>query len=193
MKFHAKSSYILLTALAVIAVVAITVQTYGRAKRSTGLKKTAVSPLTTASNLSDDPQFFVQTQYRDFLNREPDPSGLAFWTNEISSCGANSQCQEVKRINVSAAFFLSIEFQDTGYLVYRTYKTAFGNIPGKPVPITRPEMLPDMQQIGKGVIVNQENWQQQLELNKQAYFADLVTSSRFTTLYPATISPEHFR
>jgi hypothetical protein len=65
----------------------------------------------------DDPRFFVRQHYLDFLNREPDAAGLAFWTNEITSCGSDAQCVEVKRINVSAAFFLSIEFQQTGYLV----------------------------------------------------------------------------
>lgn len=31
-------------------------------------------------------------------------------------CGTDTQCIELRRINVSAAFFLSIEFQETGYL-----------------------------------------------------------------------------
>ncbi len=75
----------------------------------------------TLPNPIDDPQFFVRQHYLDFLGREPDPPGLAFWTNEITSCGADAQCVEVKRINVSAAFFLSIEFQETGYLAYRIY------------------------------------------------------------------------
>ncbi|PYS72070.1 MAG: hypothetical protein DMF69_08610, partial [Acidobacteria bacterium] len=66
----------------------------------------------------------------DFLNRQPDASGLAFWANEITSCGADVQCKEVKRINVSAAFFLSIEFQQTGYLVERIYKVAYGDANG---------------------------------------------------------------
>src|SRR5947209_2545281 len=77
-------------------------------------------------NPIDDPEFFVRQQYRDFLNREPDTPGLTFWTNEITSCGGDAQCTEVKRINVSAVFFLSIEFQETGYLVYKTYSAAFG-------------------------------------------------------------------
>ena len=53
----------------------------------------------------------------------------------------NASCIELKRINVSAAFFLSIEFQETGYLVYRTYKTSFGNLAGKPVPVRYLEFL----------------------------------------------------
>ena len=59
-------------------------------------------------NPIDSSAFFVTQHYGDFLNREPDAAGLAFWTNEIESCGANAQCREVKRVNVSAAFFLSM-------------------------------------------------------------------------------------
>ncbi len=46
---------------------------------------------------------------------------------------ADVQCIDLKRTNVSAAFFLSTEFQETGYLVYRIHKTAYGNLPGAPV------------------------------------------------------------
>ena len=80
-----------------------------------------------AGNTIDDDEEFVRQHYHDFLNREPDAAGLAFWAGEIEGCGADAQCREVKRINVSAAFFLSIEFQQTGYLVYRTYKAAYGD------------------------------------------------------------------
>ncbi|HET6893610.1 MAG TPA: Calx-beta domain-containing protein, partial [Pyrinomonadaceae bacterium] len=76
-------------------------------------------------NPIENSTFFVRQHYHDFLNREPDAAGLAFWVNEIESCGTDQACREIKRINVSAAFFLSIEFQEEGYLVYRTYKTAF--------------------------------------------------------------------
>jgi pimeloyl-ACP methyl ester carboxylesterase len=143
-------------------------------------------------NQVDNAQFFVRQHYLDFLNREPDPSGLSFWANEITSCGGNTQCQEVKRINVSAAFFLSIEFQQTGYLAYRTHKAAFGNIIGKPVPITRDEMFLDMQVIGSGVIVNAVGWEQKLEQNKQTYFNQLASSTHFATLYPESITAEQF-
>src|SRR5262249_41100599 len=83
-----------------------------------------------AANPIDDPQNFVCQHYHDFLNRQPDAPGLAFWTNQITSCGADTLCIEAKRINVSGAFYLSIEFQQTGYLVERLYKTAFGSPPG---------------------------------------------------------------
>jgi uncharacterized protein (TIGR03437 family) len=143
-------------------------------------------------NPIDTTAFFVRQQYRDFLNREPDADGYAFWQNELNSCGSDAQCIEVKRINVSAAFFLSIEFQQTGFLVYRTYKAAYGNMANSPVPLNRAQFLPDTAEIGNGVIVNQGNWQQQLEANKVSYFADFVTRSRFTSAYPANLTAQQF-
>jgi hypothetical protein len=149
-----------------------------------------VAPPTT--NPIDEAQFFVRQQYHDFLNREPDADGLAFWTNEILSCGGDAQCIDAKRINVSAAYFLSIEFQQTGYLVYRIYKTSYGNLPGAPVPVRLSEFWPDAQQIGQGVIVNQTGWETVLENNKQAFAADFVQRSRFTTAYPTSMAPDVF-
>jgi len=137
-------------------------------------------------------EFFVRQHYADFLSREPDAAGLQFWTNEIESCGASAQCREVKRVNVSAAFFLSIEFQQTGYLSYRAHKAAFGNLAGRPVPVTRDEMLADVRVIGKDLIVNTEGWELKLEQNKRAYFEGFVSSARFTSLYPQTLAPEQF-
>ena len=154
------------------------------------------------NNVNDDPQSYVCQQYHDFLNRQPDAPGLAFWTNEITSCGANAQCIDIKRINVSAAFFLSIEFQQTGYLIERLYKTAYGDATGSSsfggihplaVPIVRfREFLLDTQQIGQGVIVGQGNWEQILEDNKQMFTAEFVQRSRFTLAYPTSLMPTQF-
>ena len=159
-----------------------------------GVRSWILTVATTAptDNPIDDTQFFVRQHYRDFLNREPDPDGLNFWTREIFVCGSDPQCIEVKRINDSASFFLSIEFQETGYLVYRFYKAAYGNLPDAPVPIRLSEFLPDAQQIGNGVIVKQTGWEQQLENNKQAFANDFVQRSRFTTAYPIKLSPDAF-
>jgi hypothetical protein len=143
-------------------------------------------------NPLDDTQFFVRQHYRDFLNREPDADGLAFWTNEINSCGTDAQCVEVKRINISAAYFLSIEFQQTGYLVDRIYKASYGNLPGTPVPIRLNEFLPDTKEIGQGVVVNQPGWEQVLENNKQAFTAEFVQRSRFASAYPPSMTPDAF-
>jgi hypothetical protein len=143
-------------------------------------------------NQIDDAQFFVSQHYRDFLNREPDADGLVFWTNEITSCSGDARCVEAKRINVSAAYFLSIEFQETGFEVYRFYKTAFGNISDAPVPVRLNEFLPDTQRIGQGVIVNQSGWEQVLENNKQAFASDFVQRSRFAAAFPPSTSATEF-
>src|SRR5262249_40445357 len=100
------------------------------------------------------------------------------------------------------AFFLSIEFQKTGYLVERLYKTAYGDAVGTsttggshqlPVPIVRfSEFLPDTQQIGNGLIVGQTGWETVLENNTQALISAFVQRSRFTTAFPTTMTPAQF-
>src|SRR5207253_1742829 len=135
-------------------------------ERTVYINDNLIEPVT---NVIDDPQNFVRQHYHDFLNRDADAAGLAFWTNEITSCGTNQTCIQAKRINVSAAYFLSVEFQQTGYLIERMYKTAYGDATGAStfnglhtlaVPIVRfNEFLPDTQQIGQGVVVNQPGWE----------------------------------
>lgn len=144
------------------------------------------SGIFTAAGLNplDTSEYFVRQHYVDFLSREPDESGFNFWVNQIEGCGADANCREVRRINVSAAFFLSIEFQQTGYLVYRTYKTAYGNISGAPVPVRFSEFLPDTQQIGQGVVVGQTGWEATLENNKRVFMEAFVRRQRFTTAFP---------
>ena len=144
------------------------------------------------TNPIDTAGFFVRQHYVDFLNREPDTGGLNFWTNEITSCGADVNCIEVKRINVSAAFFLSIEFQETGYLVYRVYKAGLGNLPGAPVPVGFQSFLRDTQQIGQGVQVGIGDWQAKLEANKQAYALAFVQRADFQAAFPNTQTADAF-
>ncbi len=153
-------------------------------------------PMPTA-NPVDDSQFFVRQHYRDFLNRDPDTAGLQFWTNEITSCGSNVQCREAKRDNVSAAFFLSIEFQETGYFAYRAYKTAYSDATSPGVSGTVPvirlrEFLTDSQRMGQGVQVGIGNWQQQLEDNKNAYALEFVQRQRFLTAHPSAMTADAF-
>jgi hypothetical protein len=146
----------------------------------------------TTNPVDADAEFFVRQHYHDFLNREPDAPGLQFWTNEITSCGADAQCREVKRVNVSAAFFLSIEFQQTGYLVYRTYKAAYGAFPGTPLTMTLRQFMPDTQGLERGVVVGQGDWQQQLEANKQAYMSEFVERPEFISKYPVALTADQF-
>jgi hypothetical protein len=156
----------------------------------------------TGANPIDTAAFFVRLHYLDFLNREPDSSGLQFWIGNITVCGSDAECLAVRRINVSAAFYLSIEFQQTGYLVERIYKTAYGDANGAStfngphqlaVPIVRlNEFLADTQQIGEGVVVLQPGWEQILENNKQAFTAGFVQRSRFAVAFPTSLPPVQF-
>ena len=155
-----------------------------------------------ATNAIDDPRNDVCQHYHYFLNRQPDQSGWDFWTNEITSCGTNAACIDLKRINVSAAYFLSIEFQQTGYLVERMYKVAYGDATSTStfggahqlaVPIVRfKEFLRDTQQIGLGVVVGQTGWETVLENNKQAFASEFVQRSRLKTALPTTMTPAQF-
>jgi len=143
---------------------------------------TSPSPTPTPANPIDDPTFFVKQQYLDFLNRQPDQSGLDFWTNEITSCGSDAQCVAAKRVNVSGAFFLSIEFQQTGNLVYKMYKAGFPAVPNKPVAVDRAPFIADTRQIQSTpaqIIVGQGDWQTQLETNKQAFALAFVQRAVF--------------
>ena len=129
-----------------------------------------------------DVPFFVRQHYLDFLNREPDTSGLAFWTNNIFSCGIDQACAEIRRINTSGAFFLAIEFQQTGNLVYKMNKAGFGNLAGKPVAVQRAPFITDTRRIGSTpnhIIVGVGNWQAELEANKQAFALEFVQRAAF--------------
>jgi CSLREA domain-containing protein len=146
--------------------------------------------------------FFVRVHYLDFLSREPDTPGFNFWSGQIDNCSPKPQCTEVSQISVSASFFLSIEFQQTGYLVERFYKSAYGDATATStlngahqlsVPVVRLlEFLGDTQRIAEGVVVLQPGWETLLENNKQAYALEFVQTTRFITAFPTSLTPTQF-
>jgi hypothetical protein len=149
------------------------------------------TPSTT--NPLDDARFFARQDYLDFLNREPDQSGWDFWTGAITQCGADAACTEVHRINVSAAFFVSNEFQNTGYLAYVTHRAAFGpNATGSPAPVLYNTFMHDVQELGKGYVFTDPNGAQVLEANKVAFFNDFVSRPAFLAKYPASLANQQF-
>jgi Calx-beta domain/Domain of unknown function (DUF4214) len=137
-----------------------------------------------SGNPIDDAGAFVYMQYHDFLNREPDPAGFAFWTNEINSCGADAQCRDIKRINVSAAFYLSIEFQQTGYLLYLMQKETYATVPQYAV------FMRDLQEVSRGVIVNSPGWQQKLADNQQQFAIRWTDRPEFKAVYDGMSNPD---
>lgn len=153
----------------------------------------ALSGLGFAPSLINDSQFFVTQQYLDFLNRQPDGPGLSFWRGNIDSCGPNAQCREVKRIDTSAAFFLSIEFQRTGFLVYRLYKVSFPARPERPRGLPRyQEFIRDTQDIGRDVVVGNIGWEQKLEVNTVAFLNDFIARAEFQANFPAQLTEAQY-
>jgi hypothetical protein len=72
-------------------------------------------------------------------------------------------------------------------------QSTFPNPHPLPVPVIRfSEFLSDTQQIGIGVVVGQGNWQQQLADNKQAFAAEFVQRSQFTTAFPSSLTADQF-
>ena len=139
-----------------------------------------------APNPIDDTTFFVRQQYLDFLSREPDAGGLAFWSGQITACGGNAACLADKRVDVSASFFLSIEFQETGGYALRVQRAVFGrqsNDPFQRYPYL--QFMRDSRTLGDGVIVGQPGFDTLLDQNKQAYVEQIVASSDFGARFPA--------
>jgi hypothetical protein len=87
-----------------------------------------------STNPIDDADFFVRQHYYDFLDRQPDPGGLAYWTGQLTQCNTDQTCLRDKRIDVSNAFFYEQEYQQTGAYVYRLYRAAYGNNQPSPNP-----------------------------------------------------------
>ncbi|HEV7892031.1 MAG TPA: hypothetical protein VGP08_15405 [Pyrinomonadaceae bacterium] len=133
------------------------------------------------TNPVDDPLTFVGTHYHDFLYRQADATGEDFWTQRIESCGANAQCLAGRRADVSAAFFLSIEFQQTGFLVIRAHKAAFGDHKSTP---RYDIFLRDQAQVGEGVVVGQGDWEQRLAANRRKYLEGFVALPEFVAQFP---------
>jgi hypothetical protein len=128
-------------------------------------------------NAIDSAEYFVRQHYLDFLGREPDDSGFNFWSDQMLGCGNDATCLELRRINVSAAYFLSIEFQQTGGLVDGLYRASYGRRP------LFDEFMPDTGIVARDVIVGRGDWSQQLAANKLAFVEAWVQRADFRAAY----------
>jgi uncharacterized delta-60 repeat protein/uncharacterized repeat protein (TIGR02543 family) len=149
-------------------------------KTSGTLAKTlqfTVSSTVPPPNPIDDARQFVKQQYRDFLNREADPAGEDFWTDNITKCSDPTrrppgqtieQCTLRQRETTSGAFFQSPEFQYTGYYVYRMYQGALGRQP------KLSEFIPDAQFVGNGIVVNGQLSAAKINQNKADFATQFV-------------------
>ena len=136
-------------------------------------------------NQINDAQFFSRQHYLDFLNREPDQGGWDYWTAQITQCGNGQSCIHNKRIDVSAAFFVELEFQRTGYVVYRLYRAGYGTLLGGPTRanVTFAQFLADRAQLVDGAGLPQST------INLANNFG---ARAEFKTAYPDAMTPTQF-
>jgi hypothetical protein len=137
------------------------------------------------ANPLSTPEYFVRQHYLDFLNREPDESGFNFWSDQILGCGSDASCIERRTINVSAAYFLSIEFQQTGGLVDGLYRASYGARP------QFAEFMPDTQTVAQGVRVGNADWAQRLAANKAAFINAWVERPNFRAAYEGLTNSQY--
>lgn len=146
-------------------------------------------------NPIDDAGFFVRQLYLDFLNREPEPATFNFLVSQINSCGSDTDCTKARRVKVATAFFLSAEFHQTGSLIYRANKAAFGAQPfpfGPSVPLFYGQFIRDLQFVNQGIAFAQPGWPAQLAANQLALLNDFVLRPTFVDAYPASQTPSQF-
>jgi hypothetical protein len=106
--------------------------------------------------------------------------------------GFDAGGREVAHDDPASGFFLSAEFQETGYLVYLMHKAAYGDLPGTPVPVRLADFLRDAGEVGRGVEFGRDGWRERLEANKQAFAAGFASRPKFAAAYPQTLTPEAF-
>jgi hypothetical protein len=152
-----------------------------------------VSATPPAPNPIDDARTFVFWQYKDFLRRDPDGPGWDHWTGEITECSdpakrkpgeTEPQCVDRKRANTSGAFFLSPEFQNTGYFVLRVYRGSLGRMPFYGGTGTaQDEFTRDAATVGEGIVVNFALDPARINANKAAFANQFVTRPEFKAIY----------
>lgn len=136
-------------------------------------------------NAIDDSRDFVRQHYRDFLSREADAPGLNFWAGEVDRCGADIACVDRTRVNVSASFFLSPEFQVTGFYVYRLYKGAYGRRP------RYQEFLNGVRAVASGIVVNDRLSADVIERNKRQFAQDFASTNEFRQRFDALTNEQY--
>jgi hypothetical protein len=167
---------------------------------------------TATTNPIDTRDFFVRQQYRDFLNRDPDAPGFAFWTGEydrrvnacstITNANNRTRCVATARANISLSFFLSVEFPANRLYSSIVHTISHLGASARRVPlagrtlsvvaVTYDEFIRDTQTIARDIIVNNVIDQTRLEANRQAYFRDFVLRADFIDRFPESQSASQF-
>jgi hypothetical protein len=138
---------------------------------------TAIPDAAPTVNPLDTNLFFVRQQYLDFLSREPDAPGLEYWAVQLDSCGIDQTCLRQRRLDISAAFFASAEFQQTGSFIYRLYSAGLGRR------LSYDEFAADRQQVVGGA---------NLSASKASFASSFVARSEFQQRYSGDLTAESF-
>jgi hypothetical protein len=149
------------------------------------------------TNPIDSAGNFVRSLYHDILSREPDPAGLAFWTDNIEKCNDQAHrpagqtvalCIDKQRESTAIAFFMSPEFQMAGGFVFHLYKGSLTGTPnydgGSPGRFpTFLEFTRDMGQVSEGIVVNGQISGPVVEANRNRLAAEFVLRPEFVAKY----------
>ncbi len=129
-------------------------------------------------NPIDDLDFFIRQLYIDFLGREPEPEGFAFWKARMTTdCPAGQTCD---RVDTALRFFASDEFLERGYFVYLFYHAALGRRP------TYNEWIIDVSKLNGPKTVAEQ------EAAKAAFIKEFMSRQEFMDLYNGSQTGQAF-
>ncbi|HEX8137671.1 MAG TPA: hypothetical protein VF544_08785, partial [Pyrinomonadaceae bacterium] len=105
-------------------------------------------------------------------------AGFANWTSTINNCPqGNTSCD---RLAVSSGIYLSPEFRDRGYFVYKVYAASLGRFPHYA------EFMPDLARVS-GFQTTQE-----LEQSKLDFIQEFMSRQEFRSAYDSLGSGQPF-
>ena len=133
---------------------------------------------TATQNPIDNQSFFIQEQYIDFLGRQPEAGGVQFWIDVMSGskCPPGETCD---RTFVAKSFYEATEFQERGFYVYSLYDAVLGRFP------LYAEFVPDVARLNGPQTVQEQR------LSKDAYLADFMKKTEFTSAYGQYLTSDH--
>lgn len=133
-------------------------------------------------NPIDERRNFISQQYRDVLDREPDPDGLDFWTEHLRSCPTGSYCFNDTRATLNQVFLESEEFQELAGFIYRLHRASFGS----------PPKFAEFADDRKILRVNDLRDPDELIPAHQSFVESWIRRAAFRAAYPEKMSAEEF-
>lgn len=127
-----------------------------------------------------DSDFFIQQHYIDFLGRMPEPDGFKFWLNILNSCSSQTNNPDCDRTFVSSRFFMSDEFQERGFFVYKMYDATLGRL------AHFPEFMDDVRRLNGPKTVAEQ------VVAKNNYVKDFTNKAEFQAIYGTATSADAF-